>query len=91
MFTQVNPSGSSVVVLCCLFLCQCFGDVSPYVCSYLLLLSGHLWERAAHSVDHINGSLCTSTICYLVFSRFGFEGGIWFLIAPVPVLYKSGI
>ena len=26
--------GSFVVVLCCLFWCQSFGDVSPYVCSY---------------------------------------------------------
>ena len=29
-------------------------------------------------------SLCISTILYLVISRFGFEGGIWALIAPVP-------
>ena len=27
------PRGSFVVVLCCLFLCQSFGDVS-HVCSY---------------------------------------------------------
>ena len=26
--------GSSVVVICCLFWCQSFDDVSPYVCSY---------------------------------------------------------
>ena len=26
--------GSSIVVLCCLFWCESFGDVSPYVCSY---------------------------------------------------------
>ena len=25
--------GGSDVVLCCLFWCQSFGDVSPYVCS----------------------------------------------------------
>ena len=27
------PCGGSDVVLCCLFWCQSFGDVSPYVCS----------------------------------------------------------
>ena len=26
--------GGFVVGLCCLFWCQSFGDVSPYVCSY---------------------------------------------------------
>ena len=26
--------GSFVVVLCYMFWCQSFGDVSPYVCSY---------------------------------------------------------
>ena len=36
------------------------------------------WEGAAHSVDHMF-SLYTLDI-----SRFGFEGGIWVLIAPVP-------
>ena len=30
-------------------------------------------------------SICIFTICYLVISRFGFEGGIWGLIVPVPV------
>ena len=29
-------------------------------------------------------SLCSLTICSLVFYRFIFEGGIWVLIAPVP-------
>ena len=30
-------------------------------------------------------SLCILTICInLVISRFGFEGGVWILIAPVP-------
>ena len=40
--TSLSPSGiryrpfqgsGSDVVLCCLFWCQSFGDVSPYVCS----------------------------------------------------------
>ena len=33
----VFQGGDSVVVLCCLLhciLCQSFGDISPYVCSY---------------------------------------------------------
>ena len=44
--------GSFVVVLCCLFLCQSFSDVSPYVCSYCFgsvwvgLLSGHLLGKS---------------------------------------------
>ena len=39
------------------------------------------WERAAHSVDHMFSLYFDYVI--LVISRFGFEGGIWFLIAPV--------
>ena len=36
-----------------------FGDVSPYVCRVQIifsserLLSGHLWQRAPHSADHM--------------------------------------
>ena len=30
-------------------------------------------------------SHCILSICNYSFSRFGFEGGIWFLIASVPV------
>ena len=30
---EERKGGSFVVVLCCLFWCQSFGDVSPYVCS----------------------------------------------------------
>ena len=33
-YMQVLKGGSFVVVLCCLFWCQSFVDVSPYVCSY---------------------------------------------------------
>ena len=29
-------------------------------------------------------SLCTLTICSFNYFPFGFEGGIWVLIAPVP-------
>ena len=36
------------------------------------------WEKAAHSVDNI------LTIRNFSLSRFGFEGGIWFLIASIP-------
>ena len=31
--------------------------------------------------------LCILTICNLVISHFGFEVGIWVLIAPIPCLY----
>ena len=30
-------------------------------------------------------SLCIMSICNFSYFRFGFEGGIWFLFAPVPV------
>ena len=41
------------------------------------------WEIAAHSVDHM---LSLYFDCDLIFSRFGFEGWIWVLIASVPDL-----
>ena len=41
------------------------------------------WERAAHSIDHMF-SLNFDYFLILVMSRFGFEGRIWDLIAPVP-------
>ena len=48
--------GSLLPVFGC-FLCQSFGDVSPYVCSYYFssvwLLSNTFWEIAALSVDHM--------------------------------------
>ena len=40
------------------------------------------WERAAHSVDVMFFVIRLFVI--LVISRFGFEGRIWVLIAPVP-------
>ena len=43
-----------------------------------------IWERAAHSVDHMS-SLCF-TICNYIISRFSFEGWIRVLIASVPGL-----
>ena len=39
------------------------------------------WERAVHSVDHVF-SLCNLLVILVSFC-FGFEGGIWALIAPV--------
>ena len=79
------------MVLCCLFWCQSFGDVSPYVCSYVVflsvmfgLLSGLFWEIAAHSVDHMF-SLYFDYLYFFIF-QFGFEGWIWVLIASVPGL-----
>ena len=41
------------------------------------------WERAAHSVDHMF-SLYFDFLNFVI-SRLGFEGGVWVLIAPVPV------
>ena len=41
-----------------------------------------IWERAAHSVDHMFSLYFDFVI--LVISSFGFKGGIWVLIAPVP-------
>ena len=73
------------MVLCCLFWCQSFGDVSPYISSYFFGLGcwvATCWERAAHSVNH-SMFFYILTICnFIVFSRFGFEGGIWVVIAP---------
>ena len=42
------------------------------------------WERAACLVDHIFSLYFDSVI--LVISCFSFEGRIWVLIAPVPVI-----
>ena len=38
------------------------------------------WERAARSVDPI----FSLSFCNISYFRFGFEGRIWVLIAPVP-------
>ena len=43
------------------------------------------WEIAAHSVDHMF-SLYLDYLYYQLFSRFGFEGWSWVLIASVPDL-----
>ena len=39
-------------------------------------------ERAALSVDHM--FFMSLLFVILVISRYGFEGGIWVLITPVP-------
>ena len=41
------------------------------------------WERAAYSVDHMF-SLYFDYLLLELFPVFGFEGGIWVLISPVP-------
>ena len=38
------------------------------------------WEIAAHSADHM------FSLYFDFFTRFGFEGRIWVLVASVPVL-----
>ena len=41
------------------------------------------WKIAAHSVDHYMFSLYFDYL-YFSFSRFGFEGWNWVMIASVP-------
>ena len=54
--------GGPDVVLCCLFWCQSFGDVSPYVC-----LGKKLRTRLAIC------TYCILSICILFISHFGFK------------------
>ena len=42
-------------------------------------------KNYVHKVGFLASSLAILSICNLVISRFGFEGGVLFLIAPVPV------
>ena len=51
--------------------------------SSVLVVFGHLWERAAHSVDLMLFSL---TICNFSYFCFGFDGWVWVMIASVPGL-----
>ena len=44
----------------------------------------NFWERAAHSVDHMFSLYFDNFLVLVLFFRFGFEGRIWVLIAPVP-------
>ena len=61
------------MVLCYLFWCLSFGDISPYVFSYYFSsVSVAEWEIAAHSVGHM--FLCILTICTINYIRFGFKG-----------------
>ena len=77
------------MVLRCPFFVSEFGDLSPYTFSYyfssvwvvdLPPFGNELLTRLTIC------SLCilTSCICNLNYFRFGFEGGIWVLIAPDP-------
>ena len=77
------------------FLCQGFGDVSPYVCSYHF---SSVWfgEWPPFGKELLIRlticSLCILTIIILVISRFGFERWIWGLIASFPcfcILFTS--
>ena len=77
------------MVLCCLFWCQSFGEVSPYVCSYYF---SSVWVSECPSfVKELLTrlticSLCILTICNFSYLPFCFEGLIWVLIASVPGL-----
>ena len=77
------------MVLCCLFWCQCFDEVSPYVCSYYF---SSVWvaELPSFVKELLTGlticSLYSLTICNFSYLPFCFEGLIWFLIASVPGL-----
>ena len=78
------------MVLYCLFLSvQSFGDVSLY-CVYIIHITfSSVWVAEWPPfgkelfIRLTICSLCILTICNLVISRFGFEGGIRVLIAPV--------
>ena len=71
------------------FWCRRFGGILPFVCSCFFSsgsvagwppFGGRLLTRLTIC------SLCILTICYISFSRFGFEVWIWVLIASVPDL-----
>ena len=69
------------MVLCCLFWCQSFGDLSPYVCSLYFYFSfgcsvATFWEIAAHSVGHL----------YLLYFVY-----LCFYLFPILVLRASVI
>ena len=93
MFSSLdaNTNNSKAIVLLwfsvACFWCQCFGDVSPYICQYHFLalfgfLIGHLLKKLLTRLSIF--SLCILTIRYFSYFPFGFEGGILVLIAPVP-------
>ena len=44
----------------------------------------HLWLLAVSFRQYSVPSLHILTICNFIISRFGFEYGIWVLMAPVP-------
>ena len=68
------------MVLCCLFCCQSFGDVSPYVCSLYFVFGlgfsvATFWEIAARSGGHMF-PLSFVYLSFLFISYFGFKSGI---------------
>ena len=77
------------MVLCCMFLCQSFVDVSSYVCLYYFSSVWVTewppsWKKLLTRLTMC--TLCILTICILAISRFGFEAWVWALIASVPEL-----
>ena len=73
-----NILESLKVVLCCLFFLVLEFRLRFTLCVFILfvvrfgLLSGHLLERAAHSVDHMFS--CILAICNFSYFRFWFLG-----------------
>ena len=77
------------MVLYCLFWCQSFGDVSPYVCSLyfefgLGCRAATFWEIVARLVGHLF-PLSFVYLYFLFIYQFGFESGVQLLIAQIPV------
>ena len=56
------------MVLCCLFWCQSFCDVSSYVCSNYFSSVATFCEITAHSVDHMFSPGCS--LCILKLKLF---------------------
>ena len=58
------------MVLCCLFLCQSFGDVLPYVCSYYL---SSVWVADLPPIgEELLTRLTICSLCNLTICIFGY-------------------
>ena len=86
---MVLQGGSSDVVLCCLFgvrVSVTFHLTSIFV--HIFFSSAKVAESPPFGKELLTRlticSLCILNICNFCISCFGFERGIWVLIAPVP-------
>ena len=68
------------MILCCMFWCQSFGDVSHNICSYYFFSSVWVAEWPPFGKQ----LLTRLTICFHCILTIGFEGWIWVLLASVP-------